>query len=126
MEINITEKVNEILTEYTKDVKRVTNDCIDRVAKESVSKLKEKSSSMFGGGKYSKGWTLKRERGAHGVNDVIVYNKSEPSLTHLLEKSHRIVNGKGEWGRTNPHPHIQPVEEWVQTELPNLIKRELE
>jgi hypothetical protein len=56
-------------------------------------------------GKYARGWRLKRQSNG----GYILYNATSYQLTHLLEKSHALVNG----GRSDPQPHIRPVEEQV-------------
>ena len=126
-EINITNQLGDILDEYTKEVKRATNDSIDVVAKETVNQLKSKTWKKNVGRGYSRGWKLKRERKENGINDVIVYNDIAPQLTHLLENGHAVVNAKGDTGkRAEAHPHIGPAEEWASGELPTQIKRRLE
>lgn len=122
--INITDQLEKIMDEYTKEVKRATNNSIDIVAKESVAKLKNTSPKKSGS--YARGWGLVRERGPGGINTVIVRNKTDYQLTHLLEYGHVIVNAKGEFGRAPAHPHIAPVESWAIDELPKEIKKELE
>ena len=125
-EISITDQMEKILAEYTKEVKRATNNSIDVVAKQVVSKLKSKTWKKKVGRNYSAGWRLKRERGSNGINDVIVYNATNPQLTHLLENGHDVVNAKGKVGRAPAYPHIGPAEEWASNELPLEIKKELE
>lgn len=125
-EISITDQMEKILDEYTKEVKRATNNSFDLVAKQAVQKLKGKTWKKKVGRNYSAGWRLKRERGLNGINDVVVYNATYPQLTHLLEYGHDVYNAKGKVGRAEAHPHIGPVEEWASNELPLEIKKELE
>ena len=56
-------------------------------------------------GDYAKGWTIRTKREKYGVNSLI-YNKSYPGLTHLLEKGHITRNQYGQYQRTPAHPHI--------------------
>lgn len=121
--INISKQAEKIFEEYNRDLVRATNDAIDTIAKEAVTKLRNTSPSNTG--KYARGWTIKREKSPLGINSVIVYNKAKPFLTHLLEFGHLIRNKVGDFGRSPAHPHIKPVEEWVQTELPQEIEKEL-
>lgn len=123
-EINITEQMRKIMEGYEKDVKRATNNSIDVVAKETVSKLKNTSPKRRGD--YAKSWGLERERGPAGINTVTVRNKKHYQLTHLLEYGHDVVNAKGKVGRAPAYPHIGPAEEWAINELPREIKKELE
>ena len=119
---SIAVQVEQILDEYTVEVKRATNNSMDVVAKQAVSKLK--STSPKKSGDYARGWKLSRERGSGGINTVTVHNRVY-QLTHLLENGHIIRNKKGTYGRTSGIKHIAPVEQWVQSELPLEIEREL-
>lgn len=123
-EVSITGQIRDILDEYTVELKRATNNSIDVVAKAGVKKLKSNSPKKTGD--YARGWAIKRERGKGGINTVTIHNKTEYSLTHLLERGHVVRNAKGVFGRAPAHPHIKPVEEWASSELPAEIERELQ
>ena len=120
----LTVQMQKIFEEYTVEVKRATNNSVDVVAKQAVQKLR--SSSPKKTGSYARGWTIKRERGVAGINTVIVHNKTDYQLTHLLENGHIVRNKKGVFGRAPAHKHIKPVEEWANDELPKEIERELQ
>lgn len=116
-------QMDRILSDYSKDVIRETDEAFDTVAKECVKKLK--SSSPKRKGKYARGWTKTTEKGGGlKTNTVVVHNKVY-QLTHLLENGHIIRNAKGTYGRVSGIKHIAPVEEWAVEELPNMIKRKL-
>ena len=119
---SIAVQMKEILDEYSVEVKRATNNSMDVVAKQAVSKLKNTSPKKSGD--YARGWKLSRERGSGGINTVTVHNRVY-QLTHLLENGHIVRNKKGTYGRFNGIKHIAPVEEWIQSELPAEIEREL-
>ena len=119
---SVSAQVGKILDEYSKEVKDVTNDAINTVSKESVSKLK--STSPKKSGKYARGWTVRKEGGTGGINTVTVHNRVY-QLTHLLENGHIVRNKKGPYGRANGIKHIAPVEEWACSELPLEIERKL-
>ena len=116
-------QMQDILDDYSKDVKEATNDAIEKTSKESVRKLKNTSPKKSG--EYAKGWKLKKDRGRDGIATVTVHNKLY-QLTHLLENGHVVRNAKGTYGRTPGIKHIEPVEEWAASELPQEIERELE
>lgn len=122
--LEVSGAIREILDDYSVKTKRVANDEIDQIGKESVAKLKNTSPKRTGG--YAKDWALKRYRPRSGIIDVVVHNRKHYSLTHLLENGHVIRNEKGEYGRTSGIKHIAPVEEWAADELPKRIERELE
>ena len=122
---SITKQMEEILGEYKTEAYRVINDSMDIVAKEAVQKLRTDSPKRPGKGQYARGWRVKREKGALGINSVIVHNATNYQLTHLLEYGHIVRNKYGTYGRASAIPHIKPVEEWSQTELPLEIEKEL-
>ena len=57
--------------------------------------------------------------------DVIVHNKTDYQLTHLLENGHVIRNKKGTYGRAPAHPHIKPIEAKNSEEYVNNVTRAL-
>lgn len=120
----ISDQIAKIFDEYDRDMKRKVNNSVDKVAKESVQKLKDTSPKKTGD--YAKGWKLKRERGRNGINDVTIHNATDYRLTHLLENGHVIRNKKGTYGRTSGRKHIKPVEEYFNSEVVEEIERELE
>lgn len=118
----------DILDDYSKEVRRAMTDAEDKIAKESVRKLKNTSPKRNGKNhirRYAEGWRVKRVRTNTGIPDVIVHNKTNYQLTHLLENGHIVRNSKGTYGRTNGIKHIKPVEEWAQDALPQEIERRL-
>lgn len=116
---NVTAQMKDLLDEVNKEVRDATKHGIDTVSKESVQKLKNTSPRKTGS--YSKGWAVKRE----GEMDVIIHNRTDYQLTHLLENGHVIRNKKGTYGRTNGIKHIAPVEEWAVDELPRRIMEDI-
>lgn len=108
-------QLDDIMETVTKRVKGVVGTQMTAVAKETAQKLKNSSPKMSGD--YAKGWTVSKKAGS----DVIVHNKTDYQLTHLLENGHVIRNKKGEYGRAPAHVHIAPVEEWAADELPRRI-----
>ena len=116
---SVTAQMKDLLDEVDKDVKNATKRNIDTVSKESVQKLRNTSPRKTGS--YSKGWAVKRE----GEMDVVVHNRTDYQLTHLLENGHVIRNKKGTYGRTSGIKHIAPVEEWAVDELPRRIMEDI-
>lgn len=112
---SVTAQMKELMDQVDKDVKNSAKRNIDRVSKESVQKLK--NTSPVKSGSYAKGWGTKKV----GEMDVIVHNRTDYQLTHLLENGHVIRNKKGTYGRTHGIKHIAPVEEWAVDELPRRI-----
>lgn len=119
----VEQQMDKILTDYSKNVIRETNEAFETVSKEAVQKLKNTSPKRTG--KYARSWTKKTEKGGSLKTDTVVIHNKVYQLTHLLENGHIVRNAKGTYGRTNGIKHIAPVEEWAADELPNLIKRKL-
>lgn len=116
-------QMDKILEEYSERVQNVSRVAVQRVGRESVKKLR--STSPKRSGSYARGWRLKTLKMSGNVTDVVVHNATDYSLTHLLEHGHVVINAKGTFGRAPAHPHIKPVEEWANNELPAEIEREL-
>lgn len=117
-------QLSQILSEYSEEVVDATNSSIDKVSKEAAKMLRNNSPKKTGS--YARGWGTKAERGHGGIKTVTVHNRTDYQLTHLLEKGHVIRNKKGTYGRAPAHPHIKPVEEWANNELPAEIERKLQ
>lgn len=117
---SVTAQMTELLDEVDKEVQQSAKKGIDAVSKESVQKLR--NTSPVKTGSYAKGWGTKKQ----GDMDVVVYNRTDYQLTHLLENGHVIRNSKGTYGRAPAHKHIKPVEEWAIDELPRIILEGIE
>lgn len=127
--VDLTKIVKELLAEYEGEVQDDVIDAFNEVAPKIETKLREKSKEVLGGsGFYARGWTLEALQDMLGNPVVIVYNKSEPTLTHLLENGHRgypLKNG----GRTpdvKGFPHIAPVKKWAEEAMYKEVKERIE
>ena len=119
----ISVQMRKILDAYEDRVENVYEVSVSRVSREAVQRLRNTSPKKSGS--YARGWSLKKVKSRANVMDVIVHNRTDYQLTHLLENGHVIRNKKGEYGRTRPIKHIAPVAEWAENELPNEIERGL-
>lgn len=71
--------------------------------------------------KYSKGWSMRStELG------IIIYNKTLPGLTFLLEHGHNVIRNGAKVGQTKAYPHIKPAEEMGIQEFEEAVIREME
>ena len=116
-------QMEKILDEYSERVVNVTKVAMGRVSRECIQRLRNTSPKKTGS--YARGWATKQQVSRGKIADIIVHNKTDYQLTHLLENGHVIVNAKGTFGRTRPKKHIKPVEEWANNELPSEIERDL-
>ena len=127
---SVQDQMDEILADFVNEEQDVIEGCFVTVGQATVKRLKEISPKSAGGGDYARSWTLqkqsKKSRGiTFGKTGVTVYNKKHYRLTHLLEKSHRIKNQYGEYGRSEPKPHIGKAEEWGVNELMKELENKL-
>lgn len=105
-------EMNRILGMYTNNVNMVVQSTIDTTARDAANKLK--ATSPKSSGEYARNWAVKKKNGY-----AVVYNKAPTyRLTHLLENGHDVVRNGEKVGHAPAYPHIKPVEEWVQEELP--------
>lgn len=114
--------IQDILDDYSDDVMDASAEAVEETAKEARKKLRQSSTSVYGSGKYSRGWQYKLKRGRLS-NSATVYNGGRHgSLTHLLENGHVMRNGK-RWNP--PKRHIQPVNDEMQKEFEEKVKSKL-
>ena len=103
---------DEVQNTCTVESKRV----LRKHANKLTRQIKKDSPKRKGGTqKYAKGWTTETEHESAFDLSLVVRNKAEPTLPHLLENSHRIIVRQGKKGgyvmvdtgkETKPHPHI--------------------
>ena len=120
---SLTVQIEKTLNDYSEDLQDATNGAIQKIAKESVKKLKNTSPKKTG--EYARGWKVKYKKDLGSIKTATVYNAIKPQLTQLLENGHVVRNKKGTFGRAPGIKHIKPVEEWANTELPKEIERQL-
>lgn len=128
--INLDKAIEEVISEYGDDVYKVLGECVDEVTQEATKKLQDVDTfrtSGHAGGPYSGDWTNETIADTRITKKEVVYNEDNYRLTHLLENGHVIKNGTGRtFGKTGKYPHIAPVSEWAEKELPQLVKRKIE
>lgn len=127
--IDLDATVHTILEQYGEKVYDVLSDCVKEVSDEAVEKLQSVSSFAPGGhpsGAYSKDWKQEEVKVGRLATKRVVHNEEHYRLTHLLEKGHVSRNGTHRtFGRVAAYPHIAPVNEWANEELPRLVERKL-
>lgn len=110
MSNSVSTDVAELLKDYIGDVSEIVEASAKDAAEICTNQLKNTSPRGKGRKHYSTGWAIKEEVDGT-IATFIVYNKTKPQLTHLLENGHVIRNKKGTYGRTAPIKHIKPAEE---------------
>lgn len=118
--------VSEILDGYSENVREAVSGAVEQAGKKALKVVRAKSpvSKRRGGGRYKKGWRMKKERGGiyHDRVNVTIYNATDGPLTHLLEHGHQKASG----GRVRGIPHLQPAYEEAERVLPQLTARAIE
>lgn len=105
-----------------------TNEVLDHAAnvaaRHAVSDLDIHSPHLTND--YRKGWKVKKGKRASvgGVCQVIVHNRTDYQLTHLLEYGHvKVYYGHRLKGRVAAKVHIKPVEEATIAEFEALVRQ---
>lgn len=111
--MDIVVEVSKLLDEYNEKVDRATKEAAKEAAEVTARTLNQtspKKKSGRGKGKYARGWTFKKQMLGPNTS-YVVYNKTSPGMTHLLEHGHVIRNQAGSWGRVRAIPHIAKAAE---------------
>ena len=110
------------MDEFSKENLEDVQKAVEMAAKQAKRDIVQASP---GDGDYRSGWSVRTKKSSHGV-EAIVFNKTKPGLTHLLEKSHVIRNKFGIYGRTSPGHgqviHIGPAAEKAVEYLLQLLE----
>ena len=91
-EINLAQEIAKHLKAYSTEVEQDLQDAKKEVADKAVQELKASTGFQDRTGRYRKGWRAKKV----GEN-YVVYNATDASLTHLLEKGHALTNQLKKW-----------------------------
>ena len=120
MSNSITAQMSEILNEVSVTANKAIEKAVDSIPKKAGKKLRAVSPKNRG--KYAKGWTSKKL----SEKSAVVYNSTEPGLTHLLENGHVIKNQYGEFGRYNGEKHIKQVADEYAKEFIDEVENAIE
>ena len=98
--------IQNILHEIPQKVDNVIDEAAAKVSKEAVKTLK--TSGPSNKGRYRRGWATKKQG-----KKIYVYNRTDASLTHLLEHGHDLISHNKKVGHVDGQEHIKPVEDKV-------------
>ena len=116
----IAKQLQVILEQAEDQIVTLTEETMQAIAKETAQRIKVEAQIKKGlhhTGKYASGWTVKRRKARGKITGFVVYNRTKPGLTMLLEKGHVVRNKAGTYGRTLGIPHIAPADKWAQGEI---------
>ncbi len=87
-----------------KDVSQTATECLKEVQAHSPEKY----------GRYKKGWRIKKAYEGETTLRVVIHNKTDYQLTHLLEHGHQMPGAQPD---TRSIPHIRPAEQAAEKKL---------
>lgn len=118
--------IQSYMEDFGRDVTEAIGEAMDEVGKEAVNRLKNTSpKKKKNGGRYAKGWKYQRDKKSRLLIEARVYNATDGSLTHILEKGHPIVRNGVVVGRVKPQKHIEPVDQWVEQNFARIFAQKL-
>ena len=118
--------IQSYMEDFGRDVTEAIGEAMDEVGKEAVKRLKSTSpKKKRNGGRYAKGWKYQRDKKSRLLIEGRVYNATDGSLTHILEKGHPIVRNGVVVGRVKPQKHIEPVDQWVEQNFARIFAQKL-
>lgn len=118
--------IQSYMEDFGRDVTEAIGEAMDEVGKEAVNRLKSTSpKKKKNGGRYAKGWKYQRDKKSRLLIEGRVYNATDGSLTHLLEKGHPIIRNGQVVGRVKPQKHIEPVDQWVEQNFARVFAQKL-
>lgn len=110
--------IQGMLSEIPQQVDNVIDEAAAKVAKEAVQTLKATSPKRPGGGRYAKGWSVKKVG-----NQTVVHNRTDYQLTHLLENGHDVISHGRKVGHFDGITHIAPVEKEVIDKMTEEVEK---
>ena len=114
------DEIKKIIREYGEDLTREIDAVGKKVSDKGKQVLRNESALEFKSRKnlqrYAKGWRVIAEPDRLYVSYEI-YNKSQPTLTHLLENGHEMRGWAEGLPRFPGRPHIDPVAEELAEEF---------
>ena len=126
--VDLRREINDVLLAYGLSVDETMQQAIDEVSKQAVLELRAASSEHHWDN-YARGWVYESKADKKGIRRNVLYNKKYGQLTHLLENGHeKILWGKkpvAVGNRVAGKPHIKPVADMIEKELPKEIEKAL-
>lgn len=113
--------IQQMLHDIPQKVDNVIDEAAEKVSKEAVKTLRATSPKRPGGGRYAKGWATKKVE-----KQIVIYNKTDYQLTHLLENGHDIVSHGRKVGHYGGQKHIAPVEQEVIEKMTEEVEKGIE
>lgn len=115
-------KVETLLSEALYEVNTQCNEILFKCMSKAMRQAKKDviNSSPVLTGEYKKGWSVRTKRLKYGF-DGVIYNKTHPRLTHLLNNGHIIRNQYGTYDRKDGDNHITNARDKAEEYLLDLL-----
>lgn len=104
------------LSDYRQEISSGIKQEVKAVAKACKKEIKDSSPELTGS--YKKGWRDSVEFEGDNTIRIVVHNKTDYQLTHLLEYGHAKAGG----GRVHGKTHIRPAEQHAAEKLMKRVK----
>lgn len=114
--------LNKTLSDYSEEATEILFKAMSKAGKKAKKDVVQNSKKDTGD--YKSGWTVRTKRMKQSA-EIVIYNKTRPRLTHLLENGHVIRNKYGTYGRTNGDHVIAKAQEEAEAYLLDLLNKEL-
>lgn len=109
-------EISKILDEYADSTQENLDIITKRIGQKGVQAVKNSSKAAYNGKTYASGWTSTVFKNRL-YTSVVIHNKKQAGLAHLLEHGHAIRNGTGRYGEWEGNiEHILPVEKQLIAE----------
>lgn len=119
------DEIKKILEEYSEDVQGNVDELSKKFAQKGAQTIKSNAKNLFkptrSKKRYYAGWTSETKKPNRLRVESIIYNKSLPGLTQLLENGHALRQG----GRTSGRAHIAPVADMVVSQFEKEVKSKI-
>lgn len=121
---NLQDAIKDILDDYGDQAYENLEEITQRIGKKGVEAVRNSSKEAFNGKVYASGWGMTVEKNRL-YTSVIIHNKKQAGLAHLLEHGHVKANGTGRYGQWDGVEHLLPVEEKLIDEYESEVVRNL-
>lgn len=121
---NLQDAIKDILDEYSDQIYENLDEITQRIGKKGVEAVRNSSKEAFNGKVYASGWGMTVEKNRL-YTSVIIHNKKQAGLAHLLEHGHVKANGTGRYGQWSGVEHLLPVEEKLVDEFESEVVSKL-
>ena len=111
--------LSKALTEVNDSANEVLFKCMSKAVNKAKREVITRSPVLTA--KYKKGWAVRTKRLKYGF-DGVIYNKTYPGLTHLLNNGHVKANQYGTYGRQNGDNHITKARNLADEYLIQLLE----